>query len=292
MAQIIDGKEVSKFIRNKVREKTLTIQEKYGKTPTLAVLLVGNNPASEIYVNNKVKACSKVGITSIVERMDDSSSQEKVENKLKELIADKNINAIIVQLPLPKKYDQEKIIALIPENKDVDGLTKPNIANLVTNQKGIVPCTPKGVVDLLKYYNIEIEGNRAAIIGRSMLVGKPLFNLLTNYNATVTLCHSKTKNLDIITRESDIVVCALGKPFFLKENMIKEGTVVIDVGINRLEDGRVVGDADFDNLQEKAAYITPVPGGCGPMTVAELLDNTVDCFLKQNEWWTRTIPPT
>ena len=283
MAQIIDGKEVSKFIRNKVREKTLTIQEKYGKTPTLAVLLVGNNPASEIYVNNKVKACSKVGITSIVERMDDSSSQEKVENKLKELIADKNINAIIVQLPLPKKYDQEKIIALIPENKDVDGLTKPNIANLVTNQKGIVPCTPKGVVDLLKYYNIEIEGKRAAIIGRSMLVGKPLFNLLTNYNATVTLCHSKTKNLDIITRESDIVVCALGKPFFLKENMIKEGTVVIDVGINRLEDGRVVGDADFDNLQEKAAYITPVPGGCGPMTVAELLDNTVDCFLKQNE---------
>ena len=249
MAQIIDGKEVSKFIRNKVREKTLTIQEKYGKTPTLAVLLVGNNPASEIYVNNKVKACSKVGITSIVERMDDSSSQEKVENKLKELIADKNINAIIVQLPLPKKYDQEKIIALIPENKDVDGLTKPNIANLVTNQKGIVPCTPKGVVDLLKYYNIEIEGKRAAIIGRSMLVGKPLFNLLTNYNATVTLCHSKTKNLDIITRESDIVVCALGKPFFLKENMIKEGTVVIDVGINRLEDGRVVGDADFDNLK-------------------------------------------
>ena len=219
--------------------------------------------------------------------MDESSSQEEVENKIKTLAEDPKINGILVQLPLPKKFDQEKIISLIPENKDVDGLTKLNVANLVTNQKGIVPCTPKGVVDLLKYYNIEIQGKRVAIIGRSMLVGKPLFNLLTNLNATVTLCHSKTKNIETITKESDIVVCALGKPFFLKENMIKERAVVIDVGINRLDDGRVVGDADFENLKEKASYITPVPGGCGPMTVAELLDNTIDCFLQQHEGWIR-----
>ena len=283
MSELIDGKLVAKHIRLQVKEKVNNINEKYNTTPTLAVVFVGDNPASQIYINNKVKSCEKVNIISIVEKMDESSSQEEVENKIKTLAEDPKINGILVQLPLPKKFDQEKIISLIPENKDVDGLTKLNVANLVTNQKGIVPCTPKGVVDLLKYYNIEIQGKRVAIIGRSMLVGKPLFNLLTNLNATVTLCHSKTKNIETITKESDIVVCALGKPFFLKENMIKEGAVVIDVGINRLDDGRVVGDADFENLKEKASYITPVPGGCGPMTVAELLDNTIDCFLQQHE---------
>ena len=289
MSELIDGKLVAKHIRLQVKEKVNNINEKYNTTPTLAVVFVGDNPASQIYINNKVKSCEKVNIISIVEKMDESSSQEEVENKIKTLAEDPKINGILVQLPLPKKFDQEKIISLIPENKDVDGLTKLNVANLVTNQKGIVPCTPKGVVDLLKYYNIEIQGKRAAIIGRSMLVGKPLFNLLTNLNATVTLCHSKTKNIETITKESDIVVCALGKPFFLKENMIKEGAVVIDVGINRLDDGRVVGDADFENLKEKASYITPVPGGCGPMTVAELLDNTIDCFLQQHEGWIRKI---
>ena len=283
MSELIDGKLVAKHIRLQVKEKVNNINEKYNTTPTLAVVFVGDNPASQIYINNKVKSCEKVNIISIVEKMDESSSQEEVENKIKTLAEDPKINGILVQLPLPKRFDQEKIISLIPENKDVDGLTKLNVANLVTNQKGIVPCTPKGVVDLLKYYNIEIQGKRVAIIGRSMLVGKPLFNLLTNLNATVTLCHSKTKNIETITKESDIVVCALGKPFFLKENMIKEGAVVIDVGINRLDDGRVVGDADFENLKEKASYITPVPGGCGPMTVAELLDNTIDCFLQQHE---------
>lgn len=289
MSELIDGKLVAKHIRLQVKEKVNNINEKYNTTPTLAVVFVGDNPASQIYINNKVKSCEKVNIISIVEKMDESSSQEEVENKIKTLAEDPKINGILVQLPLPKKFDQEKIISLIPENKDVDGLTKLNVANLVTNQKGIVPCTPKGVVDLLKYYNIEIQGKRVAIIGRSMLVGKPLFNLLTNLNATVTLCHSKTKNIETITKESDIVVCALGKPFFLKENMIKEGAVVIDVGINRLDDGRVVGDADFENLKEKTSYITPVPGGCGPMTVAELLDNTIDCFLQQHEGWIRKI---
>ena len=283
MAEIIDGKLVAKHIRSTVRGKVSNIEEKYHKTPTLAVVLVGNNPASEIYVNNKIKSCAKVNIKSIVERMDESSTQEQVENKVKELANNKEVNGILVQLPLPKGLDQERIISLIPKTKDVDGLTKENAANLLMNQKGIVPCTPKGVVDLLKYYNIEIQGKRVAIIGRSMLVGKPLFNLLTNLNATVTLCHSKTKNIEEITKQSDIVVCALGNPLFLKENMVKQGAVVIDVGINRLEDGSIVGDTDFENLQSKASYITPVPGGCGPMTVAELLDNTIDCFLQQNE---------
>ena len=283
MAEIIDGKLVAKHIRSTVRGKVSNIEEKYHKTPTLAVVLVGNNPASEIYVNNKIKSCAKVNIKSIVERMDESSTQEQVENKVKEFANNKEVNGILVQLPLPKGLDQERIISLIPKTKDVDGLTKENAANLLMNQKGIVPCTPKGVVDLLKYYNIEIQGKRVAIIGRSMLVGKPLFNLLTNLNATVTLCHSKTKNIEEITKQSDIVVCALGNPLFLKENMVKQGAVVIDVGINRLEDGSIVGDTDFENLQSKASYITPVPGGCGPMTVAELLDNTIDCFLQQNE---------
>ena len=283
MAEIIDGKLVAKHIRSTVRDKVSNIEEKYHKTPTLAVVLVGNNPASEIYVNNKIKSCAKVNIKSIVERMDESSTQEQVENKVKEFANNKEVNGILVQLPLPKGLDQERIISLIPKTKDVDGLTKENAANLLMNQKGIVPCTPKGVVDLLKYYNIEIQGKRVAIIGRSMLVGKPLFNLLTNLNATVTLCHSKTKNIEEITKQSDIVVCALGNPLFLKENMVKQGAVVIDVGINRLEDGSIVGDTDFENLQSKASYITPVPGGCGPMTVAELLDNTIDCFLQQNE---------
>lgn len=292
MAEIIDGKLVAKHIRSTVRGKVSNIEEKYHKTPTLAVVLVGNNPASEIYVNNKIKSCAKVNIKSIVERMDESSTQEQVENKVKEFANNKEVNGILVQLPLPKGLDQERIVSLIPKTKDVDGLTKENAANLLMNQKGIVPCTPKGVVDLLKYYNIEIQGKRVAIIGRSMLVGKPLFNLLTNLNATVTLCHSKTKNIEEITKQSDIVVCALGNPLFLKENMVKQGAVVIDVGINRLEDGSIVGDTDFENLQSKASYITPVPGGCGPMTVAELLDNTIDCFLQQNEWRIRTIPTT
>lgn len=292
MTILIDGKLVAKTVRNNVKEKVAAIQEQYNKQPSLAVVLVGNNPASEIYVNNKVKACEKTNIKSIVIRMDESSTQEQIENKIKELANDKDINGILVQLPLPRGLDQDKIISLIPKLKDVDGLTKENAASLLMNQSATVPCTPKGIVDLLKYYDIEIEGKRAVIIGRSMLVGKPLFNLLTNLNATVTLCHSKTKAIEEITKEADIVVCALGKPFFLKKEMIKEGAVVIDVGINRLDDGRVVGDTDFDNLLDKASYITPVPGGCGPMTVAELLDNTIECFIRQNEWWIRTISTT
>ncbi len=277
---LLDGKLVSNIVKDNVKQKVDEIVSKYNKVPTLAVVMVGNNPASAVYVRNKIKACEKVGIKSVHVVLDETISQQELENKIKELAVDDEINGILVQLPLPEGFDSDSAIRLIPQNKDVDGLTKGNVADLVLGEKGIVPCTPLGVMDLLKHYNIEVSGKRVVIIGRSMLVGKPLFFLMTNANATVTLCHSKTKNIAEITKEADIVVCALGKAKFLKEEMVKDGAVIVDVGINKTEDG-LVGDADFDTLKEKASYITPVPGGCGPMTVAELLNNTVDCFYKQ-----------
>lgn len=283
MPTIIDGKLVSNTIKENIKEDVSKIIKKYGKAPTLAVVLVGSNPASLIYVRNKIKACNKVGINSIQVILDETASEEEIKNEVIKLANNPDVNGILVQLPLPKGINKENIIELIPENKDVDGLTKKNVAKLVLNEDGIVPCTPSGVVDLLKYYNIKISGKKVAIIGRSMLVGKPLSLLLTNLDATVTLCHSKTSNIEEITKNSDIIVCALGKPKFLKNNMVSENAVIIDVGINRIED-KIVGDADFENIFNKVSYITPVPGGCGPMTVAELLNNTIKCFNIQNKW--------
>ena len=282
MPTIIDGKLVSNTIKENIKEDVSKIIKKYGKAPTLAVVLVGSNPASLIYVRNKIKACNKVGINSIQVILDETASEEEIKNEVIKLANNPDVNGILVQLPLPKGINKENIIELIPENKDVDGLTKKNVAKLVLNEDGIVPCTPSGVVDLLKYYNIKISGKKVAIIGRSMLVGKPLSLLLTNLDATVTLCHSKTSNIEEITKNSDIIVCALGKPKFLKNNMVSENAVIIDVGINRIED-KIVGDADFENIFNKVSYITPVPGGCGPMTVAELLNNTIKCFNIQNK---------
>lgn len=283
MPTIIDGTLVSNTIKENIKEDVSKIIKKYGKAPTLAVVLVGSNPASLIYVRNKIKACNKVGINSIQVILDETASEEEIKNEVIKLANNPDVNGILVQLPLPKGINKENIIELIPENKDVDGLTKKNVAKLVLNEDGIVPCTPSGVVDLLKYYNIKISGKKVAIIGRSMLVGKPLSLLLTNLDATVTLCHSKTSNIEEITKNSDIIVCALGKPQFLKNNMVSENAVIIDVGINRIED-KIVGDADFENIFNKVSYITPVPGGCGPMTVAELLNNTIKCFNIQNKW--------
>lgn len=279
---LLDGKLVSSKIKEEAKIKVDEIIEKYKKTPTLAVVMVGDNPASQVYVRNKIKACEKVGIKSVHIVLPETITQKELENKVIELANDEEINGILVQLPLPEGFDKDPVIELIPQNKDVDGLTKENVADLVVGNEGIVPCTPKGVVDLLKFYNIDVEGKNVAIIGRSMLVGKPLFSLMTSLNATVTLCHSKTKNIEEITSKADIVVCALGKAKFLKENMIRNGAVVIDVGINKTDEG-LVGDTDFDALKEKASYITPVPGGCGPMTVAELLNNTIECFYKQQK---------
>lgn len=273
---ILDGKLVSTKIKEDLKNECLKLKEEYKKVPSLAVVLVGDNKASEIYVNNKVKACQKVGINSIVKRLDSNVSTKEVLDEVKSLSNNNEIDGIIVQLPLPKQIDKDQVIEAINPKKDVDGLTRENVSKLVLDEDGFVPCTPKGVIDLLSYYNISLEGKNVCVIGRSMLVGKPLSYLLTNNNATVTLCHSKTKDLKKITRNSDIVVAAIGKANMITKDYIKKGTVVVDVGINRVED-KIYGDCHKD-AYKKASYYTPVPGGCGPMTVAELLSNTVKAF--------------
>ena len=289
MSLILDGKLVSNYVKENVKKEVDAIIENGGKAPKLAVVLVGEDPASKIYVRNKIRACAKTGIESISVVLDESISEEELISKIDELAKDEEVTGILLQLPLPKHLNKDNVLPHIPEFKDVDGLTKNNAANLVMNQKGIVPCTPQGVIDLLKYYNIDVASKNVTIIGRSNLVGKPLSLLMTNLNATVTLCHSKTKNIADITRRADIVVCALGKANFLTKDMVNENSIVVDVGINRVDD-KVVGDADFENLNGYVSAITPVPGGCGPMTVAELMVNTINCYkIQKDEWWTWKI---
>ena len=282
MAIIIDGKAVSQKIKDSIKADVLNIKAKDNKDITLAVILIGDDAGSQVYVRNKEKACEKVGIKSATYRLDTNTTQAEAELLIKKLAADDTIHGILLQLPVPKHLNADRLVNLIPACKDVDGLTDENMMRLFTNKKGIKPCTPSGVLELLKSYEIPIVGKNIVIIGRSNLVGKPLSVMLTNENATVTLCHSKTQNIGAITKTADIVVCALGKPKFLTADMVKEGCVVIDVGINRLESG-LCGDADFENILPKAYAITPVPGSCGPMTIAELLSNTVRCYIWQKE---------
>lgn len=280
-ATIMSGKIVAASIKEQIKKDVEALSNEYHKRPKLTVIIVGNDPASLVYVRNKKRSCEELGIESEIIHYNEDVTEKEIEEKIKELSMLESVSGILLQLPLPKHLDSEKLISFIPQNKDVDGLTNANVAALVKNQKAIIPCTPLGVIDMLKHYQIEIEGKSVAIIGRSMLVGKPLSSLFLNNNATVTICHSKTQNIKSITSKADIVVVAIGKPRFLKEDMIKEGAVVVDVGINRL-DGKLVGDADFDNLVNKASFITPVPGGCGVMTVTELLKNTITCFKLNN----------
>ena len=277
MAIIMEGKSVSANIKADVAKEI----QKLKAEVTLAVVLIGDDPASQVYVRNKEKACEKVGIRSETIRLSADTTQAEAEKVIRDLAADDKINGILVQLPLPKQLDKDVLLELIPECKDVDGLTRANATHLYTNAFGIVPCTPQGVIDLLKAYGIELAGKKAAIIGRSMLVGKPLSLLMLNENATVTVCHSKTKNIAEITKNSDIVVCALGKPKFLTADMVSDNCIVVDVGINRLETG-LCGDADYEAILPKAYAITPVPGSCGPMTIAELLKNTLKCYKIQH----------
>ena len=277
MAIIIDGKTVSQKIKDSIKADVLNIKAKDNKDITLAVILIGDDAGSQVYVRNKEKACEKVGIKSVTYRLDASTTQAEAELLIKKLAADDTINGILLQLPVPKHLNADRLVNLIPACKDVDGLTDENMMRLFTNKKGIKPCTPSGVLELLKSYEIPIVGKNIVIIGRSNLVGKPLSVMLTNENATVTLCHSKTQNIGAITKTADIVICALGKPKFLAADMVKDGCVVIDVGINRLDSG-LCGDADFENLLPKTYAITPVPGSCGPMTIAELLSKTVRCY--------------
>ncbi len=281
MSVVIDGKATAAKMRASVKNDCDKIFAVHGKRPKLAIVLVGDNPASQIYVASKERACAEVGMESIVVRLPENSDQNTVEKTVSELCLDETINGVMVQLPLPKTLNEKPVLELIPFEKDVDGLTSANAGRLFHGEKCLVPCTPKGVIALLKEYDIPLSGKNAVIIGRSNLVGKPLSILLLNENCTVTVCHSKTERLSDFTKKADILVVAIGKDRFVKSDMVKPDAVVIDVGINRTEDG-LHGDVDYQSVKEIVGYITPVPGGVGPMTVAMLLQNTVEAFNLQN----------
>ena len=270
---ILDGAKTAELIRKEISEEI----KDNNLNVTLAIFYAGSNPASAIYVNNKVKACDEVGIKPIIYRFDDNVSQTEIINRIKECNEDKNINGIMVQLPLPNHLDEEEVVNTIRYDKDVDGLGLVNQGKLFKGQECINPATAKGIITLLKNNNISIAGKNACVIGRSILVGKPVSMLLLKENATVTMCHSKTVNLKEITKRADILVVAIGKPKFVTSDMVKKDGVVVDVGINRVE-GKVCGDVDFDSVIEVASYVSPVPRGVGPMTIATLLQNTLECF--------------
>ncbi len=275
---ILDGKKMAETITTITKEEI----EKNNYKITLALILVGENPASEIYVRNKNIACQKVGIEVKNYRLSEDTEESELLKIIDECNKDASINGILVQMPLPRHMDEEKVINTIDPNKDVDGLTVVNQGKLMGGLPTIPSATPKGVITLLKRNNIEIEGKHVVIVGRSILVGKPLALLFLQNNATVTICHSRTKNLKEMTKQADIMVAAIGKPKFFTADMIKEGAVVVDVGINRV-DGHICGDVDFDEVSKIASLITPVPKGVGPMTIASLLENIVDCYKMQNK---------
>ena len=272
--KILDGKAVSLKVKESVKVRADELK-KFGIEPTLAVVLVGEDKASQTYVRAKEKACNEYGIKSVAHRLSENTTQNELLALINVLNLDDSIHGILVQLPLPKHIDTNVVLAAIDPQKDVDGFHAVNVGKLVSGLDGFVPCTPLGVMEILKEYGIEVAGLNAVVIGRSNIVGKPMANLLLNASATVTVTHSKTKNLKEICKNADLIVAAIGKPFFLKADMVKDGAVVVDVGINRLDDGRLVGDVDFDEVAPKCSYITPVPGGVGPMTIAMLLNNTI-----------------
>lgn len=268
--KILDGKALALKIRAELKDKIAALHKKIG----LAVVLVGSDPASQIYVRNKIKACEEVGIQSYSYVLPETATQKEVEDLLDELATSKHIDGILLQLPLPKGLNGESAMAHIPVEKDVDGFSAENLGLLALNKDGMVSCTPFGVMKILENDGIELTGKNAVVIGRSDTVGKPMAMLLLNANATVTVCHSKTKNLKEICKQADLIVCAIGKAKFVTADMVKDGAVVVDVGINRDENGKICGDVDFENVKEKTSYITPVPGGVGPMTITMLMYNT------------------
>ena len=274
--KLIDGKAVAGEIRAELKARTADFEAKYGKKVGLAVVLIGENPASQVYVRNKVKACEEAGIRSIVHQLPADTTQKDAEALVLSLAKDKKVHGILVQLPLPPHLDAERILSCIPTAKDVDGFSAENVGKLALCERGTVACTPHGVMELLKRYAIEIRGKRAVVVGRSNIVGRPMALLLLNANATVTVCHSHTQNLKEECARADILVAAVGRAKFITEDMVKEGAVVIDVGMNRDENGKICGDVDFCEVSKKVSYITPVPGGVGPMTIAMLLKNAVD----------------
>lgn len=280
MAQIIDGKLVSKKILENISEEILFLDKK----PCLAVIIVGEDPASKIYVNLKKKRANELGIKSVVIELPFETTQEELLCAIERLNNDIAVNAILVQLPLPSHIDTKAVLEKINPIKDADCFHPYNVGHIATGCKPYVyPCTPKGIIRLLEYYDIPIEGKNAVIVGRSNIVGRPLAQMLINENATVTVCHSRTKNLVEITKTADILISAVGQKNLINSEMVKDGVVVIDVGMNRSEDGRLCGDVDFYDVEKKASYITPVPGGVGPMTICSLMQNTFDLYKIQNE---------
>ena len=273
--KIIDGKALAKKMRAQLKEKFDLLRSEKNKECGLAVVLCGNDPASEVYVRNKIRACEEVGIKSYAYYLPEHTKQAEIEELVKNLASDDNVDGILVQLPLPEGIDEEAVLSLIPAIKDVDGFSDVNIGRLLLGKETLPACTPNGVIEMLKSENVEIAGKNAVVLGRSNIVGKPMAVLLLKENATVTVCHSKTVNLKEITVRADILVSAIGKPKFVTADMVKEGAVVIDVGTNKV-DGKLVGDVDFEGVKEKASLISPVPGGVGPMTITMLMYNTYE----------------
>ncbi len=280
--EILDGKKVSAKVRKNLKLEVDNLK-KEGIKPKLAVIMVGDDIASKVYVRNKNKACEEIGIEYEEFLLNTDTTMEELLNVIDNLNKNQNIDGILLQSPIPKHLDINKAFRAILPEKDVDGFHPINAGKLSIGEKCFVPCTPHGVVKIMEEYNIETEGKNVVIVGRSNIVGKPLIQCMLQKNATVTVCHSKTKNLEEFTKKADILIVAIGKPKFITENMVREGVVVIDIGINRNEEGKIVGDVDFDNVSKKASYITPVPGGVGPMTVAMLMENVVEAA-KQNKY--------
>ncbi|MBI4745361.1 MAG: bifunctional methylenetetrahydrofolate dehydrogenase/methenyltetrahydrofolate cyclohydrolase FolD [Deltaproteobacteria bacterium] len=276
MAAIIDGKAISEKIRSEVKAATEKLIKEKGVTPGLAVVLVGDNPASKVYVGSKEKACGEMGFYSEKHVLPVTASQDELLKLIDKLNNDKNIHGILVQLPLPEQINEDLVLEAISPGKDVDGFHPYNVGRLAVGKPLFQPCTPYGMMKMLEYSNISVEGKHAVIIGRSNIVGKPIALMLLQKSATVTICHSKTKDLKAEVKRADIVVAAIGKPEFVTGDMMKEGAVVLDVGINRLESGKLVGDVDFASAEKVASAITPVPGGVGPMTIAMLMFNTLE----------------
>jgi methylenetetrahydrofolate dehydrogenase (NADP+)/methenyltetrahydrofolate cyclohydrolase len=279
MASIIDGNKIAQDIRNEVRQSAISLKEQKGIIPGLAVVLVGEDPASQVYVGKKAKACAEVGFLSREYKLPADTSETRLLEIIAELNQDKLIHGILVQLPLPKNISTDKIIAAIDPHKDVDGFHPYNVGGLVTGSPLFIPCTPQGIMEIIARIGIDLKGKEAVVVGRSNIVGKPMALLLLAQHATVTICHSRTKDLPSVTRRADILIAAVGKTHMIKADMVKDGAVVIDVGVNRLENGKLAGDVAFAEVAAKASYITPVPGGVGPMTIAMLMKNTLNAAL-------------
>ena len=281
MAQIIDGKKISQDIKDELKEKVTALKDT-GTEVALAVIQVGNDPASSVYVRNKKKACEYIGIRSLSYELPEETTEDALIELIEKLNKDETVNGILVQLPVPKHIDPDKIIRTISPEKDVDGFHPQNVGKLVIGEEGFVSCTPAGIIQLLKRSGISIDGKDCVVVGRSNIVGKPMAMLLLRENGTVTICHSHTKNLKEVCQRADILVAAIGKPKFFDESYVKDGAVVIDVGIHRNAENKLCGDVDYDKVADKVSAITPVPGGVGPMTIAMLMNNCVEAALRMN----------